>query len=148
MGVNEREFCGQPYNRSDTGEVVRVMSGLGDVWIVGTVRHTGGKKRLKSRALPPCDNAWDCQANLDAYAEKKGWQPAAGICKHRFYAKHYPKPLIGTVRKYAHCELLRHTINCRAGRPDELSGGFWVKDELCVGLESETCPARIDRRGR
>ena len=61
------------YIHPDTGRIVQVLEGLGDIWIVGTVTPSGGHRRLKSPALPPRDDPAACQRDLDAYAAKKGW---------------------------------------------------------------------------
>lgn len=62
------------YRRPDTGEIVEVLPGIGDKWLVGTRQPNGSVRRLKSPALPPCMLRSECQAALDRYAEKKGWE--------------------------------------------------------------------------
>jgi len=63
------------YHRPDTDEIVGVYHGLGNVWIAGVCKPSGATKRVKSAAMPPCNAREHCQANLDAYAAAKGWQP-------------------------------------------------------------------------
>lgn len=65
---------GRVYRRTDTGEIIEVLAGLSDKWIVGTRRPNGAVRRLKSPALPPCLLSCECQAALDRYAAAKGWQ--------------------------------------------------------------------------
>jgi len=70
----QTEFIGRAYKRTDTGEVVRVMRGIGDLWIAGVVKPNGSKKRVKTADVPACSDPEDCQKFLDAYAKKKGWE--------------------------------------------------------------------------
>jgi hypothetical protein len=49
---------------------MRVTTGLGPgCWIVARGRH-----RVKSPALPPRSTRAQCQADLNAYAARKGWR--------------------------------------------------------------------------
>lgn len=50
-------------------QVVAVIRGLSDKWISARGRH-----RVKSSALPPRDTQEEAQADLDAYADGKGWE--------------------------------------------------------------------------
>lgn len=50
-------------------QVVAVIHGLNDKWISARGRH-----RVKSQALPPRDTQEEAQADLDAYADGKGWE--------------------------------------------------------------------------
>lgn len=49
--------------------VVAVIHGLSDKWISARGRH-----RVKSPSLPPRDTQEEAQADLDAYADGKGWE--------------------------------------------------------------------------
>lgn len=60
---------GKRYLRPDTNEIVEVLPGLSDVWIVGTRKPNGSIKRLKSKSLPPCEVREVCQEWLDIYVE-------------------------------------------------------------------------------
>jgi len=73
-GKQHKDFIGVPYRRPDTGEIVSVMRGIGDLWIAGVVKPNGSKKRVKTADVPACSDPEDCQKFLDAYAKKKGWQ--------------------------------------------------------------------------
>jgi len=64
------------YRRPDTGEIVSVERGLGDLWIAGMVKPNGSVSRLKTQAIPACSSREDCQAELDAYAMMHGWPEA------------------------------------------------------------------------
>ena len=71
------------YRRPDTGAIVEVLNGLGGVWIVGTLTPSGGRRRLKSPALPPRPDRDACERDLAAYAARKGWPPLCGTCGRR-----------------------------------------------------------------
>ena len=64
------------FRRLDTGQIVEVLEGLGNVWIVGTLTPSGGRRRLKSPALPPRSTRAQCEQDLVNYAAKKGWPQA------------------------------------------------------------------------
>ena len=58
------------------GNLVEVVPGIGGrFWIVA--RRTAGDRahhRLKSPHLPPRDTADEAEADLEKYAERKGWK--------------------------------------------------------------------------
>lgn len=68
--TGDSEVTGTKYI-DDNGQTVEVKPGLGDWWICARNGH-----RVKSPALPARKSPEECQANLDAYAAKRGWEAA------------------------------------------------------------------------
>jgi len=73
---NRRDcFFGRRYfyvTASDGNQIIGVLKGLGDAWIVGYVRESGSRRALKVKRLWSTTHADDLQERLDEWAKKKG----------------------------------------------------------------------------
>jgi len=78
--MTEDRFKGLTWLRPDTGEIVGVLPGLGDKWIVGSIKENGSTKRFRSRSIPTSDGRQKAQEMLNAYATDKGWPVCCKRC--------------------------------------------------------------------
>ncbi|MFH1028850.1 MAG: hypothetical protein V1791_12680 [Pseudomonadota bacterium] len=73
---NRREcFYGRRYfytAANDGHQVIGVLKGLGDSWIVGYVREDSARRALKVKRLWATTHADDLQKRLDEWAKSKG----------------------------------------------------------------------------
>lgn len=69
-----RPFHGATYlysvRRGQAAEI-GVTTGLGGIWIVGWIKHTGAKARVKTASLPAGKDPAALQKALDAWAQKR-----------------------------------------------------------------------------
>jgi hypothetical protein len=58
------------------GKIIEVLQGLGDAWMVGTMKKNGtGRSRFVSKACPVRTTREESEADLKSYAAKNGLRP-------------------------------------------------------------------------
>lgn len=59
----------------DTAHIVKVSAGIsgGKFWMACRVKPSGALQRVKSKFLPVRNKREEAQADLDRYAEERGW---------------------------------------------------------------------------
>jgi len=82
-------FIGHTYLRPDRQEIVGVVAGLNEKFVVATLTKNGRAHRLVSMALPPTELVLACQVNLKAYARDHRWPICCKICGQTVRAVNY-----------------------------------------------------------
>ena len=62
---------------SDGHQIIGVLRGLGDAWIVGYFRETGSRRAIKAKTLWSTAYPDDLQQRLDAWAKKRNLREVA-----------------------------------------------------------------------